>query len=88
MAAGDESRVDVTPVPPLPPWLDDPRPVVAAGIAAWFLAALVLAVAGSTGTAFWTCVAGGVSGLFGFALMQWQRSAARRGVRGAQRGLR
>lgn len=88
MAAGDESQVGVTPVPPLPPRLDDPRPVVAAGTAAWFLAALVLAVLGSTGIAFWTCVAGGVGGLVGYALMHWQRSAARRRMRGAQRGLR
>ncbi len=89
MAAGDESRADgVPPVPPLPPPLEDPRPVVATGIAVWFLAAVVLAVVGSTGIAFWTCVVGGTGGLVGYALMHWQRSAARRGVRGAQRGLR
>lgn len=89
MAAGDEARTDsVTPVPPLPPRLADPRPVVGVGIGAWFAGAVAAAASGHTGTVLWTCLAGGGLGFVGFAIMQWQRSAARRGSRSAQRGLR
>lgn len=75
------------PPPELPKPLLDLWPVVVAGTAAWFVAFLVLAVIGVTGIWFWTTLSGGVLGLVGLAVMGWQRSAARRGSRGAQRGL-
>lgn len=36
---------------------------------------------------FWTCTAGAVLGIIGFGVFRWQRSASRRGVRGAWKGL-
>jgi hypothetical protein len=73
--------------PELPKPLLDLWPVVVTGTALWFVAFLVLAVIGLTGVWLWTTLSGGVLGLVGLAVMGWQRSAARRGSRGAQRGL-
>jgi hypothetical protein len=84
---GDERRAPLRPVPPLPRSLADARPVVLVGTIGWFTAAAVLAVAGVGGDWVPTCLTGGVLGLVGFVIMAWQRRAARRGSRGAQRGL-
>ncbi|MFM9034697.1 MAG: DUF2530 domain-containing protein [Mycobacterium sp.] len=71
----------------LPAALLDPRPVIATGALLWALAA----VAAFTVPALqgWrpVTVAGLGVGVFGLSLFLWQRSAARRGARGAQTGL-
>lgn len=75
--------------PPLPRSLAEPRPVIAVGTLAWFVAAAVVFLTTdppATGTVA-TCLTGGGLGLLGFWIMHLQRSAARRGSRGAQRGL-
>ena len=73
--------------PDLPAALLDPRPVIGAGALLWALAAVaaftVPALAGWRPVA----VAGLGVGVFGLSLFLWQRSAARRGARGAQTGL-
>lgn len=74
--------------PPLPPSLTDPRPVAGIGTLAAFVAAAVLAVAGAEGIWVWSCLTGGGLGLAGFGIMYWQRSAATRRSRSAQRSLR
>jgi hypothetical protein len=74
------------PLPPLPRPLAEARPVVLVGTIAWFVSAAVLAAAGAGGDWVTTCVTGGLLGLLGFLIMAWQRRAARRGSRGAQRG--
>ncbi|MBA2323492.1 MAG: DUF2530 domain-containing protein [Actinomycetota bacterium] len=66
--------------------------VVGAGAALWFLAGAVLlvahlAVGRPLDAWFGVCVAGLLLGLIGYAIFRWQRQAARRGSRGAQRGL-
>ncbi|WP_245975796.1 DUF2530 domain-containing protein [Amycolatopsis palatopharyngis] len=75
------------PPPELPKRLLDLWPVVVAGTAVWFVVFLVLLLTGVTGLWLWTTLAGGALGLLGLAVMAWQRSAAKRGSRGAQRGL-
>lgn len=77
----------LSPPPPLPRALADPRPVVIAGTVGWFAGAVVLALLGAAEIWVTTCVTGGLLGLLGYAIMWWQRSAGRRGARGAQRGL-
>jgi hypothetical protein len=75
--------------PPLPRGLADPRPVIAVGTIAWFVAAAVvfLIVDPPDIDLLRACLTGGGLGLLGLAVMHWQRRAARRGSRGAQRGL-
>ncbi|MEE2060527.1 DUF2530 domain-containing protein [Rhodococcus artemisiae] len=68
--------------------LADPRPVLAIGTAFWAIAALVVLLVGDR----WSdvlpvCIAGIIVGLLGTTLFLVQRSAARRGRRGAQVGL-
>jgi len=75
-------------VPPeLPAALLDPRPVIGAGALLWMMAA----VAAFTVPALqgWrpVTIAGLAVSIFGASLFLWQRSAARRGARGAQSGL-
>jgi hypothetical protein len=73
--------------PPLPDSLLDPRPVIGAGALLWALAAVgAFTVPALQG---WrpVTVAGLGVGVFGLSLFLWQRSAARRGARGAQTGL-
>ena len=81
-------RLASTPAPPpLPAALLDPRPVVSAGAVLWALAAV--AAFTISGLHSWRPItlAGLVVGVFGTSLFLWQRSAARRGARGAQTGL-
>lgn len=73
--------------PPLPAALLDPRPVIAVGAVLWALAAIAaFAVPALHG---WRPVTlGGLGvGVVGLSIFLWQRSAARRGARGAQTGL-
>ncbi|MGH4012814.1 MAG: DUF2530 domain-containing protein [Pseudonocardiaceae bacterium] len=73
--------------PPLPRSLANPRPAITVGTIAWFVAAVVLLVAGAPMSWVWTCVVGGLLGFVGFTVMYLQCSAAQRGSRLAQRGL-
>lgn len=76
--------------PPLPARWVDMRPVLGVGTGLWFVAWCALLVARYgyhevTGIWLTTCLAGWILGLIGTAIMYWQRSAARRGSRTAQR---
>lgn len=73
--------------PALPAALTDPRPVIMTGAALWALA--VVAAFAVPALQHWRpiTVAGLGVGVFGASLFLWQRSAARRGARGAQTGL-
>ncbi|WP_370654903.1 DUF2530 domain-containing protein [Prescottella sp. R16] len=68
--------------------MSDPRPVLAAGTAAWIVATVVVALGGDRWSdALPVCCAGTAFGAVGFVLFLVQRRAARAGRRGAQRGL-
>jgi uncharacterized RDD family membrane protein YckC len=76
--------------PPLPARWVDAVPLVGLGTALWFVAFCGLLIAHLVFHTrptewIWTCLAGWLLGFAGFAVMFWQRSAARRGARGAQR---
>jgi hypothetical protein len=76
--------------PLLPRPLVDVRPLAAGGTAAWFLAFCGLAVARwgmhePPTEWLWVCLSGVVLGLIGLGIATWQRSAATRSSRGAQR---
>jgi hypothetical protein len=73
--------------PPLPEVLLQPWPVILV-IAAGWLVAVVLAFS-VTGLQTWRpiTVAGLGVGVLGTSIFLWQRSAARRGSRGAQSGI-
>lgn len=75
------------PPPPLPPRLVNLRVPVVAGTVLWFAVYLVLLITGADRNWMWTALAGWVLGLIGMLIMWWQRTASRRGSRGAQRGL-
>ncbi|WP_199431336.1 DUF2530 domain-containing protein [Qaidamihabitans albus] len=75
------------PPPDLPKSLVDLWPVVIVGTSLWFIAFVVLLLAGVDGLWRWTTLGGGGLGFVGMAIMAWQRAASRRGSRGAQRGL-
>lgn len=77
----------MTQPPPLPPSLLDPRPIVGAGTVVALVAAVVALLIGAEGIWAWSFLTGAGLGLVGFAIMHWQRRAARRGSRGAQQGL-
>lgn len=78
--------------PALPERLSRVHTVVAVGTSLWLAGALVLLamwlIAGRPlDIWFTTCVAGVVLGGFGYGVFTWQRAAARRGSRTAQRGM-
>lgn len=84
--APEQSQTDMA-APELPARWRDPRPVIAVGAALWALAALAAFTVAALEHWRPVTLAGlGVS-LFGLSLFLWQRSAARRGARGAQTGL-
>ena len=88
MMATPKPPLPAEPVPPtLPDRLLDPRPVIIT-IAVGWLVALVLAFT-IPALHDWrpVTVAGLVVGVLGTSIFLWQRRAARRGSRGAQRGL-
>jgi hypothetical protein len=77
--------------PALPRRLSEIHTVVVVGTALWLLAALGLGLAWllagrPLGLWFSTCVAGVLLGGVGHGIISWQRAAARRGSRTAQRG--
>lgn len=85
----EPSERDSLPSPPaLPPRLADPVPVIVVGTVLWFLvlAGLLLFDRDDT-TWLWTSLAGGLLGITGYGVFAWQRSAARRGSRTAQRDV-
>ena len=68
------------------------RTVIAVGSLLWLAGAVALLVAALVGARpldiwFTTCLAGVVVGGIGWGIYSWQRAAARRGSRTAQRGL-
>ena len=73
--------------PELPARLRDPRPVIIVGTVLWALAALASFTVPALEHWRPATIAGIAVSLFGLSLFLWQRSAARRGARGAQTGL-
>ncbi|MDQ2637844.1 MAG: DUF2530 domain-containing protein [Actinomycetota bacterium] len=73
--------------PPLPQALLNPWPVIAVIAAGWVIAAVLSFTV--PGLAEWRpyTVAGLGVGALGTSIFLWQRSAVRRGARGAQSGL-
>lgn len=78
-------------MPVLPRDLAEPTPVVLAGTVLWIASFVTFGVlgwlSGGVGVEFWTCLVGAVLGMVGFGVFRWQRSASRRGSRGAWKGL-
>ena len=79
--------------PSLPPRTGDVSLIVAVGTLVWLAGAVALLVAHLvTGRPldiwFATCITGAALGAIGYGIFRWQRSAARRGSRTAQEGLR
>ena len=80
------------PPPPLRPALVAPEPAIWVGSCGWLALTATLGTARLLGDRpldvwFWTSIAGWGLGLVGYSVMNWQRSAARRGSRSAQTGL-
>ena len=77
---------------PISAKLTDPVPVAIVGMSLWLIGLVILVVARLWFHAdnmpwIWTCLAGLALGAVGYGIFRWQRSAARRGVKGAQKGL-
>jgi hypothetical protein len=76
--------------PPLPPVRSGIAYIVVPATVLWFVAFIVLLFftdelrAHDAMLWLWTCLAGWILGLMGLSVYGWQRSAARRGHRGAQ----
>jgi Protein of unknown function (DUF2530) len=78
--------------PALPARFNQMITVLAVGSVLWAVAAAVVAAASIVSGRpldiwFLTCVVGAGLGGVGYSVFAWQRAAARRGSRGAQRGL-
>lgn len=71
----------------LPVALTDPRPVIGVGAALWAVATLAAFVVPALHGWRPVTLAGLCVGIVGVSIFLWQRSAARRGSRGAQSGL-
>ena len=80
----DESPAEL---PPLPARLQEQWPVIAAGAAAWLIATVAAFAAPALESWRPVSLAGLAVGVLGTSIFLWQRSAARRGSRGAQTGL-
>jgi Protein of unknown function (DUF2530) len=78
----------MTPQPPaLPPGLLKPWPVITVITAAWLVATLLAFTVSGLHEYRPFAVAGLGVGVLGTSIFLWQRSAVRRGSRGAQSGL-
>lgn len=76
------------PVPPtLPAVLLEPWPVIVVIATGWLVAAVVSFAVSDLHRFRPFTVAGLIVGVIGTSIFLWQRRAARRGARGAQRGL-
>lgn len=73
--------------PSLPSALLDPWPVVVAGALLWALAAVAAFTVPALEAWRPIAIAGLGTGAVGTSIFLWQRTAARRGARGAQTGL-
>jgi hypothetical protein len=73
--------------PPLPAPLQEQWPVVAAGAVAWLVATVLAFTVPALDSWRPVSIAGLGVGVVGTSIFLWQRSAARRGARGAQTGL-
>ncbi|HEY5149624.1 MAG TPA: DUF2530 domain-containing protein [Mycobacterium sp.] len=73
--------------PQLPAALLDPRPVIMTGAALWALITIAAFVVPALQTWRPVSLAGLGVGVLGTSIFLWQRTAARRGARGAQTGL-
>jgi uncharacterized membrane protein SirB2 len=76
----------------LPKKLTDLTPVVIVGTVLWavgFVVLFVLRLGSGKPPAvwLWTCMAGVALGFIGMGIIAWQRAAARRGSKSAQRGI-
>ncbi|MGY2062338.1 DUF2530 domain-containing protein [Nocardia gipuzkoensis] len=74
-------------VPEIPPRLTDPRPVLAVGVLAWAIATVLAWTIDSWAAARPICLMGMVVGLLAYLIFVLQRRSARRGDKGAQKGL-
>ena len=82
------SQPAAEPEPPqLPPVLLDPWPVIVTGAVLWALATVAAFAIPALQTWRPISLAGLAVGVLGTAIFLWQRTAARRGARGAQTGL-
>lgn len=74
-------------IPALPAQLIDPRPVIAAGTAAWLVALITLLVVGVHSAAMQVAICGVGVGAIIYGIFAWQRNAVRRGAKTAQSSL-
>lgn len=74
-------------VPEIPPRLTDPRPVLAVGGILWAIATIAVWLNDSWAHARPICLMGLAVGLLGYLIFMFQRRSARRGDKGAQKGL-
>jgi Protein of unknown function (DUF2530) len=88
MAPDSSAGPDPVPSPPpLPARLADPQPVILAGALAWLMATVLAFTVPALENWRPVTLAGLGVGALGTAIFVWQRSAARRGARGAQTGF-
>lgn len=87
MAPEGNHEIAKLPPPPLPARLVNLSLPVIIGTALWAIVFVVLLVAGGERDWQWIALDGSILGIIGMLVMWWQRSASRRGARGAQRGL-
>ena len=73
------------PLPALPRLVEDPRPVLALGLILWVAVAVVRYIhRGGFDAGVWTCIIGAITGILGWGIYAWQRTAVRRGARWVQ----
>lgn len=87
-----EVTASLRPTPDLPKRLTDLSPVVIVGTGVWALVFVVLFVVGLAKDGplsvwAWTALVGVILGFVGLGIIAWQRTASRRGAKGAQRGI-
>lgn len=74
-------------VPEIPPRFTDPRPVLLVGAIGFLIATIAVWSNDAWATARPVCLMGLGVGLLGYTIFAIQRRSARRGDKGAQRGL-